>query len=366
MPSQPHTRRAMGSVTATTTTTLPPTQEDVRPVMDPLQNPDDPNPTPPQVTNQPGDDEDEEPDEETLAILNARIAKSTRRRYNCNNIHLLLFLFDEAVKYPNILNPDLMVQLLHAHEQDAQCRTASGCPSKQRASMRKVILSWLLEIDPKRTETLPINFEYFSFKAYAAFLKTFKETVTTKHQLAPTEVPDSGETVIVTNKVTIRLSVGSFSNACSAFSHLFLECNVDKSPTRASRFLWKKLSIYLKGTRRTGARERQEHGIHVTEGKDPMKFKAYVELAKILCKSDDREHIAAHLFLLLDWNMVSRAEGVVSQHIDLFGIYKDALLVRMGPSKGDQDGTKHTEHRWHIYLFHRNLPFALSWHSQNI
>ena len=85
--------------------------------------------------------------------------------------------------------------------------------------------------------------------------------------------------------------------------------------------LYEKLSIYLKGTCRTGARERQEHGFCVTEGKDPMKFKAYVELAKILCKSDNRDHIAAHLFLLLDWNMVSRAEGVVSQQIDLFKIY---------------------------------------------
>ena len=46
---------------------------------------------------------------------------------------------------------------------------------------------------------------------------------------------------------------------------------------------------------------------------------------------------------------MSRAEGVVSQHIDLFGIYEDALLVHMGPSKGDQDGTKHTEHPWYIY-----------------
>ena len=80
-----------------------------------------------------------------------------------------------------------------------------------------------------------------------------------------------------------------------------------------------------------------------------MKFKAYVELAKILCRSVNHEHIAAHLFLLLDGNMASCAEGVVSQHIDLFGIYKDLLLVHMGPSKGDQDGTKHTEHPWHIY-----------------
>jgi len=33
----------------------------------------------------------------------------------------------------------------------------------------------------------------------------------------------------------------------------------------------------------------------------------------------------------------------------LFGIYEDALLVHMGPSKGDQEGTKHVEHPWHLY-----------------
>ena len=80
-----------------------------------------------------------------------------------------------------------------------------------------------------------------------------------------------------------------------------------------------------------------------------MKFKANVELAKILCRSNDCEHMAAHLFLLLDWNMVLHAEAMVSQHIDLFGIYEDALLVHMGPWKGDQEGTKHAKHPWHIY-----------------
>jgi hypothetical protein len=108
-------------------------------------------------------------------------------------------------------------------------------------------------------------------------------------------------------------------------------------------------ALYLKGARRTGARERQEHGLCTTEGKDPMSFKACVYLARLLAKSNDPEHVMLHLFLILDWQVVSRAEGVVDQHMDLSGVYEDALLVHMGPSKGDQDGTKHADHPGHLY-----------------
>ena len=80
-----------------------------------------------------------------------------------------------------------------------------------------------------------------------------------------------------------------------------------------------------------------------------MPFPAYVKLACILLQSPNPEHIAAHFFLLLDWNMVSQAENVVNAHMDLFGVYEDALLVYLGPSKGDQEGTKHADHPWHLY-----------------
>jgi hypothetical protein len=39
----------------------------------------------------------------------------------------------------------------------------------------------------------------------------------------------------------------------------------------------------------------------------------------------------------------------IRQHMDLFGVIDDALLVYLGPTKGDQDGSKHTDHPWHIY-----------------
>ena len=99
-----------------------------------------------------------------------------------------------------------------------------------------------------------------------------------------------------------------------------------------------------------------------------MPYPAYVQLAKALSMSDKPEHTAAHLFLLLEWNMVSHLEAVVDQHIDLFGVYNDALLVHLGPSKGDQDGSKHADHPWHISTrclkslpFVRYLPFLNIW-----
>ena len=69
--------------------------------------------------------------------------------------------------------------------------------------------------------------------------------------------------------------------------------------------------MYKKGTRCKGARERQALGLQTTEGKDPIPLAAYTHLASILNRSNDPEHVAAHLFLLLDWNLMSHADFVV-------------------------------------------------------
>jgi hypothetical protein len=71
-------------------------------------------------------------------------------------------------------------------------------------------------------------------------------------------------------------------------------------------------------------------GLHTIEGKDPIPFAAYVKLASILTGRQDPEHVASHLFLLLDWNRVSSSENAVNSHMDLGGIFDDALLVYLG------------------------------------
>ena len=56
---------------------------------------------------------------------------------------------------------------------------------------------------------------------------------------------------------------------------------------------------YKKGTMRLAAKERKQLGQAATKGKNPLPFRTYKYLAKILFESDEPEHIAAPTFLLL-------------------------------------------------------------------
>jgi hypothetical protein len=87
----------------------------------------------------------------------------------------------------------------------------------------------------------------------------------------------------------------------------------------------------------------------MVEGKDLMPFKAYKYLANILMKSSDPEHIALNLFLLLDWNLISRANHAVNVNLELIGMFENCIALQIGKTKGNQEGTKHLDHPWHIY-----------------
>jgi hypothetical protein len=85
-------------------------------------------------------------------------------------------------------------------------------------------------------------------------------------------------------------------------------------------------------------------------------------LAHILFLSKDPEHTAVHLFLLLDWNLISRAEQVAKTYLNLGGVSNDALKLFIVKSKGDQEDTKHIDHPWHVYSMPKNPLFAKCWH----
>ena len=61
---------------------------------------------------------------------------------------------------------------------------------------------------------------------------------------------------------------------------------------------------------------KQEHGLKISEGKRPLSYQAYRELAKILFASDDKRKVAAHAFLTLEWNLIARAENCINCKID--------------------------------------------------
>ena len=85
------------------------------------------------------------------------------------------------------------------------------------------------------------------------------------------------------------------------------------------------------------------------EGKKPLPFKAFKKLAQVLFKGDKPKHVAAHAFLLLEWNLISCAEYVVDSNIDSVWCSNDAMLFDIGKTKTDQEGTKNVDHPWHCY-----------------
>lgn len=66
--------------------------------------------------------------------------------------------------------------------------------------------------------------------------------------------------------------------------------------------------------------DRKEHGSirsmsYEWQGKVSIPLAVYMHLTSILHKSPDPEHIAARLFLILDWNLTSIADVVAQSNI---------------------------------------------------
>ena len=64
-----------------------------------------------------------------------------------------------------------------------------------------------------------------------------------------------------------------------------------------------------------------------------MPFRAYKYLSKILFESDEQEHVAAHTFILLERNLISRAEYVADSNIVFVYFQQDTLLFGIGKNK---------------------------------
>ena len=69
--------------------------------------------------------------------------------------------------------------------------------------------------------------------------------------------------------------------------------------------------------------------------------------------------------MVLDWNLIARAENFIGSQINHISFPRDALLFDFGKSKCDQEGDKHTDYPWHFYanpLIPEICPMlALSW-----
>ena len=143
--------------------------------------------------------------------------------------------------------------------------------------------------------------------------------------------------------IHIRLSASSFDSACSSLAHLYHDCHIDREVV--SKDLWKKLNTYKKGSRREAARERKKLGLSMTEGKKHLPFAAYRYLANILFTSASPEHVPAHTFLLMEWNLMSCSEYVIDSKIDLVS-WSSPCRIEGHPSQKTLSLSSNRRHIW--------------------
>ena len=116
------------------------------------------------------------------------------------------------------------------------------------------------------------------------------------------------------------------------------------------------LKMLLAGKRRAGLKEKEGLGLSITEGKRPLSQEAYELLAKTLFFSEKKEHIFAHVFLVLDWTLMKRAENCVNCKINHISFRNDCLVFEFAKSKGHQRGENHIG-PWHVYA-NPHMPWS--------
>jgi len=280
-------------------------------------------------------DEEKQMDLETRAVLKERVKESTRMGYNQRNVSLMLWLFG---RYDHLLHEDVYRKMLEADSKDKTMKSKKGKTIKKRTKIRAVCINALMSVTLSDADSIPIKLDCLSFALFTRFLSTFKKNVARKRALDDISGGDEEGTENSTAVVDaqIRLSPSSYGAACSALSHLFTEVGISKEQNDITKELWTKLSGYNKGTRRMGGNEKRSLGLLTDEGKKPLPFAAYKYLAKILFESKKAEHVGAHMFLLIAWNLISRAEFVIGSNIDSIWFQADAIMFEVGTTKTNQ------------------------------
>jgi len=144
-------------------------------------------------------------------------------------------------------------------------------------------------------------------------------------------------------KVTLPLSASAYNAIHSAVTFLCRECKIEIPPD-----MKRSLAKYVKGRKRLTVRMKQSLALKISEGKRAMTCNVYNFIAKLLFNSSSREHIFAHLFLVLDWSLMKRSESVVDCKIDHIWIERDSIVFQFAKSKGHQEGEEHVG-PWHVY-----------------
>jgi hypothetical protein len=106
-------------------------------------------------------------DEETRAILQSRIAKTTRKNYIDTLFHFIRFIFDNIADFEGIVNPILLQHMIKAHALDQACINTNGRPCKRQDHIKKAVTRFIAAIVGGRAETHPLVLRRLTFNVFA-------------------------------------------------------------------------------------------------------------------------------------------------------------------------------------------------------
>ena len=111
------------------------------------------------------------------AVTKQHIVKSMCECYNRRNILFIIWLFDNHIKYPNLLEPNIYNDLKTQDVIDEDHTTRNGKKSKARENIQKYSQNALRGINPGVDQSIPVNLYLLDFKVFSTFISTFKKIV---------------------------------------------------------------------------------------------------------------------------------------------------------------------------------------------
>ena len=264
--------------------------------------------------------EDEETNEEFDAsgnefferVSKMNIKEDTRNGYNSSNRLFLLWLDD---KHPECVADFAKKELQETFES----RRIFGATVKHQ---NKGVTAKALELVTSATslESAPIIFDKITSEIYLNFLRYRAN--------------------LRENEFLSKSGAGGFR---SAFRELHKQCGTQFDPVFESE-----LKELYKGLLRGHADEKQKKGGRLAEGKDPMSFRLYKTLCKLMTKDSSKEAIFAHTFLTLTWNLICRRKNTANIHINHITWGTDAMIIKFAHAKTGAAGEQKAYSR-HIY-----------------
>lgn len=302
------------------------------------------------------------------AVAKNVVGIGTREGYFNRIVELILWLYHND--YTHLLSNQCKSALEVAIATDT--RNNRSC---KQVSARNSIKSILKKLNSKDSNLSPVKLasegdtagDALSWDVIAEFFDTKQKIVQVDKSLAmefkkklddfsmlnnQNDGVDSDETIppidVVDNdgqvRVAVRLEASTYDGFRSAICHLYRESNVKMPDEMTNCF-----SRYIKGSKRINLAAKQTLGLKISEGKSHMTVAVYEFLCKTMFQSRKPEHVFAHTFTVLDWNLMKRAENVVDAKIAHISFSNDAMVFMFSKSKSQQDGAEEYLGPWHVY-----------------